>query len=392
MILIYSILSCSFEDKTTNFKADTDLEEPLEITDTSVSENKEVSFAVIEQDISSGDWNLVVHGLSDWSVGEKVQKASAESILRYKHGFLWLFQRGALPEAIVQYDPDDLSQPLHRYEVSSAEELVYPNDITICNEKVFVTLYDSTDLLVLDENDFSEITRISLESYADEDGLPEGATIICKNNAVLLSLHRFDRREEPSIQMGSLWVVFDPSTYGEITTFPDQGFQSDIVDVPKTTYIGSVIRPHIDVSGTTGFWIFDVIEEVFFSQIYFAYNDKTIFDTAVGSNKVTHLAENYSDGATWLFCHDFTPGMDLSGYSYEELVPTQHDFVSLSMDQEDQAWMIMRTKGDYPIFSMLSIDTNTCMGHDEVILGNNKIVDFEVLQVLPCRRLFVPHF
>ncbi len=381
MILIYSIFSCSAEDNKSNLNEDKDLEEPLETTDTAESENEinGPNFAVIEQDVSTGDWNLVRHDLSDWSVGEKVQKTSSESILRYKHGFLWLFQRGVQPESIVQYDPDDLSEPLHLYEFSSTEQVVYPNDITICNEKVFVTMYDSTDLLVLDENDLSEITRISLDSYADEDGLPEGATIICKNNAVFLSLHRFDRREEPSTQMGSLWVVFDPSTYDEITTFPDQGFQSDIIDVPKTTYIGSVIRPHIDVSGTTGFWIFDVIEETFFSQIYFAYNDKTIFDTAVGSNKVTHLAENYSDSATWLFCHDFTPGMDLPGYSYEELVPTQHDFISLSMDQEDQAWMVIRTKGDNPTFSMLSIDTNTCMGHDEVILGNNKIVDFELL-------------
>lgn len=383
MILIYSMISCSVEDNKGNLNEDIDLEEPIETTDTSESENEEGGprFTVIEQDVSTGEWNLVLHELSDWVSGEKIQKTSAESILRYKHGFLWLFQRGIQPESIIQYDPDDLSEPLHRYELPPTEKFVYPNDVTICNEKVFVTMYDSTDLLVLDEDDFSDLTRIPLDSYADEDGLPEGATITCKNNAVLLSLHRFDRREEPSTQMGSLWVVFDPGTYEEITTFPDQGFQSDIIDVPKTTYIGSVIRPHIDVSGTTGFWIFDVIEEVFFSQIYFAYNDKTIFDTAVGSNKVTHLAENYSDSATWLFCHDFTPGMDLPGYFYEELVPTQHDFISVSMDQEDHAWMVIRTKGDNPTYSMLSIDTDTCMGHDEVILGHNKIIDFELLRI-----------
>ena len=73
--------------------------------------------------------------------------------------------------------------------------------------------------------------------------------------------------------------------------------------------------------------------------------------------------------------------MDLPGYSYEELVPTQHDFISVSMDQEDQAWMVMRTKEDNPTYSMLSIDTDTCMGHDEVILGHNKIIDFELLRI-----------
>ena len=138
MILIYSILSCSVEDNTSNLNEDTDLEEPLETTDTSESENEinGPKFAVIEQDVSTGEWNLVLHELSDWDSAEKIQKTSAESILRYKHGFLWLFQRGVQSESIVQYDPEDLSEPLHRYEFSPTEDPVYPNDITICNEKV----------------------------------------------------------------------------------------------------------------------------------------------------------------------------------------------------------------------------------------------------------------
>ena len=131
MILIYSIFSCSAEDNKSNLNEDKDLEEPLETTDTAESENEinGPNFAVIEQDVSTGDWNLVRHDLSDWSVGEKVQKTSSESILRYKHGFLWLFQRGVQPESIVQYDPDDLSEPLHLYEFSSTEQVVYQTKI-----------------------------------------------------------------------------------------------------------------------------------------------------------------------------------------------------------------------------------------------------------------------
>ena len=38
---------------------------------------------------------------------------------------------------------------------------------------------------------------------------------------------------------------------------------------PDTQVFGSVIEPHIDVTGTTGFWIYDPVADSYNSQIYF---------------------------------------------------------------------------------------------------------------------------
>ena len=104
-------------------------------------------------------------------------------------------------------------------------------------------------------------------------------------------------------------MVLDPQSWEEVVTFPDQGYKSEIFDVRETAYLGSVIAPHIDVTGTTGFWIFDPFTEWYTSQIYFAWNDKTIFDTALGTERAVHLATNYADEMTWMFCHAYTPSI-----------------------------------------------------------------------------------
>jgi hypothetical protein len=384
MTWMFLILSCSLnEPSPQKTLIDTSAENQTTGDTSEPSDNEDIpNFIVIEENPTNNTWQLAHRSLNNWNSSTVIRSnISEESKIKTKHGYLWLFERGtAAKEAIAQYDPQDLSQPLGRYEFTAQGNTpVYPNDITICNEKIFVTMYNATDILVLNEQSFEEIARISISEYADEDGLPEASTLLCKNNYVFVSLHRLDRRPTPSTQLGSIWLVFDPNTYEEIINFGDQGFKSDIIDVPKTSYIGSVIRPHIDVFGTTGFWVFDVLTEIFYSQIYFAFNDKTIFDTAVGNQKITHLATNYSDNATWMFCHDFTPGIDIAGYSYEELVPVSHEFIAVTMNEDDEAWLILKSLDPNSQYSLLPIDSNTCMAKENEIFSDVKITDFEII-------------
>ena len=334
-------------------------------------------FVLLEQ--HEDTTQLVLRDNSDWDAVVNIAQASSDSLIRNKDGFLWLFNRG-VSESIVQYDPADFRQPKATHVFSAGSTLV-PNDVTVCGSYIFATLYDGTDLLVLDQETLQEEGRIPLDSYADADGLPEASTLVCKKNLVYVSMHRLNREEDPQNpqQLGSLWVVFDPNSWEEVVTFSDQGFRSDIHDVEGTQYLGSVIRPHIDVVGTTGFWIFDPLSEWYTSQIYFAWNDKTIFDTGIGTEKAIHLATNYADDMTWLFCHDFTPTEDQPGYSYEELVPNSHAFVSITINEQDEAWMALQTLGENPQYSMMSLDTERCMSNNDERIIEKKILDWEVL-------------
>ena|GEM_PF-3700322 len=345
--------------------------------DTGLEETEGPRFVLLEQ--HADGVRLMLREEENWNTGQQLAEASSNSILRHKDGFIWLFNRESA-ESIVQYDPADFTQPkaIHQF---AADAQLMPNDVTICGDYVFATLYDGTDLLVLNRENLQQEGRIPLESYADDDGLPEASTLVCKKNQVYVSLHRLNRDEDPvePQQMGSLWLVFDPASWEEVVRFDDQGFRSDIYDVEGTQYLGSVIRPHIDVVGTTGFWIFDPMAEWYTSQIYFAWNDKTIFDTGIGTEKAIHLATNYADDMTWLFCHDFTPGEDQPGYSYEELVPNSHAFVSITMNENDEAWMSFQTLGANPQFSMMSLDTERCMSNNDERTIDHQILDWEIL-------------
>ena len=364
-------------------KSDTSDSAPADsaVVDPDEEEEGGTSFVLLEQDVS-GAIQLSLRNTADWSVAESLREASLESKIVRKDGFIWLLNRGS-QEGIVQYDPMDFSQSVSEH-ILQTDEPVYPSDVSICENRVFVTLYQGREMLVLDSSDLHEVGRIPLDAYADDDGLAEASSVLCKKGFLYVSLHRLNQEEieggESPQQLGSIWIKLDPVSLQEVAQFPDQGFKSDLYDVRNTQYLGSVIRPHIDVSGTTGFWIYDPVEDWFFSQIYFAYNDKTIFDTAIGSSKVVHLATNYSDGATWLFCHDFTPGADLPGYSYEELVPVQHEFVSITMNDEDEAWMSLQKRGDSPRFSFMSIDTDSCMANSQEYSSSGLILDWEILE------------
>ena len=155
--------------------------------------------------------------------------------------------------------------------------------------------------------------------------------------------------------------------------------KSEIFDVRETAYLGSVIAPHIDVTGTTGFWIFDPFTEWYTSQIYFAWNDKTIFDTALGTERAVHLATNYADEMTWMFCHAYTPSEDQPGYAYEELVPSAHAFVSFTMNAADQGWLAFQSLEESPTGFVMSIDTERCMSHNDEQEIANPILDWEVI-------------
>ena len=77
-------------------------------------------------------------------------------------------------------------------------------------KRVLVTLFESTDLLVLDAGDFTK-SPYSLEKYADEDGYQKHQHSYAKTIMFCFFLHRIDRRDAPSTQLGSQWVVFDPN-------------------------------------------------------------------------------------------------------------------------------------------------------------------------------------
>lgn len=350
-----------------------------EIEPTSEPSGEGQSFLVLEEGEAGGQ--LALRNTGDWERGTVLREASMEGKLVIKDEYVWLLNRDGI-ESIVQYDPTDFTQPKAEYVLQGPSPL-YPSDVAVCEGQVFVAQYYGTGILVLDEHTFEEIGMINLDAYADEDGFAEPSSLVCKKDFLYVSLHRFNQNEEPEAetpqQIGSLWVMFDPKTWEEERQFPDQGYRSMMIDIPGTSVFGSVIQPHIDVTGTTGFWIYDPIADWFKSQIYFAYNDKTIFDTAIGGSRAVQLAYNYTDNATWAFCHQYTPEQDQPGYAYERLVSSVLTLDSVTMNAQDETWLAFHKNDDPTTFSFMSIDPQTCQPNQDNQEIAHRVIDWLIL-------------
>ena len=336
-----------------------------------------VSFLVVEQVGTAAQ--LALRNTTDWENGIILRETTTEAQIKHKDGYYWLLSRGE-KESIVQYDPTDVSTPKAEYTFQEASSL-YPSDVAICDDRVFVTTYYGTDILVLNADTLSLIDSIPLDTYADNDGFSEAASVVCKSDHIYVSLHRYNQNEATTPpQIGSMWVMFDAQTLEEVQLFPDQGYKSMLFDIPTADSLGSVVQPHIDVTGTPGFWIYDLVDHTYRSQIYFIYNDKTIFDTVIGNERAVHLAYNYADNATWAFCHAYTPDSEQPANSAQRIENTTLSFDSITMNSQDDIWMAFHKANDTGESFLMSVNSETCHPNEDQQSVAHRILDWELVK------------
>ena len=85
-----------------------------------------------------------------------------------------------------------------------------PQDIeVVAADKAYVTLYERSEVLVVDPRDGTEIDRIDLSAFADADGLPEIADIARVGQRLYVSCQRLDRNATWGPADDSFFAVID---------------------------------------------------------------------------------------------------------------------------------------------------------------------------------------
>ena len=85
-----------------------------------------------------------------------------------------------------------------------------PQDIEIiAPDKAYVSLYNRSDLLVVDPRSGATLGTISLAAFADDDGLPEAAEMVRVGNRVFIAVQRLDRFDMFHANNPSFMVVVD---------------------------------------------------------------------------------------------------------------------------------------------------------------------------------------
>ena len=114
----------------------------------------------------------------------------SDAVGHFQEGRLYVINRLGQDNIIV-LDPADLTTPLTQFSVGNGSN---PRDIEILAEdKAYVTRYASTDLLIVDPRDGTELGSVDLSAYADDDGLPEMDQMVRVGNHVYVSCQRLDR-------------------------------------------------------------------------------------------------------------------------------------------------------------------------------------------------------
>ena len=137
-----------------------------------------------------------------------------DAVARSFNGKVYMVDRGNA--AITVFDIDDLSTPLTQFSVGAGTN---PHDILVLSDtKAYVTLYDSSDLLIVNPADGTQLGTIDLSDFADEDGRPEMDLMVYTGGKVFVSLQRLYNYSPTNL---SQVVVIDPSIDTVFDVDPD---------------------------------------------------------------------------------------------------------------------------------------------------------------------------
>ena len=143
---------------------------------------------ILTSDFATGSTAFLPGGASVASVN--LLGIHSDAVGHYQDGRIYVINRLGQDNILV-LDPADLTNPVIQFSVDNGSN---PQDIEIISEgKAYVSRYASTDLLVVDPHDGTQLGTVDLSAYADDDGLPEMSQIVRVGNRIYVSCQRLDR-------------------------------------------------------------------------------------------------------------------------------------------------------------------------------------------------------
>ncbi|MCB1141767.1 MAG: hypothetical protein H7A24_12660 [Leptospiraceae bacterium] len=154
---------------------------------------------VISSDFSSGGrFSIIDPGL--FLSTPTFANVHSDAVLRYAFGRVYIVNR-LNRDSILVLNPDLAFLPEKEYSVGQGSN---PQDIAVLNsEKAYVSLYNSTGLLVIHPNSGAVLKTIDLSTYSETfttgsaglDGKPEMHRMILHEGYLYLQLQRLDRND-----------------------------------------------------------------------------------------------------------------------------------------------------------------------------------------------------
>src|SRR4030095_14050686 len=129
--------------------------------------------------------------LDTTQIREELATISGDARLAFDGGTL-IVLKGSGGEPVRLYEPGVGSAP--RIESGTSDgSPTNPHDAAICDGKLFVLLYETIAIAILDPENGEQIGSVPPDAYADGDGLPEPWNLVEIDGALYIALNRLDR-------------------------------------------------------------------------------------------------------------------------------------------------------------------------------------------------------
>ena len=203
---------------------------------------------VITSDFSTGSTSLLKGGAEAADIN--VLGVHSDAVGHYHDGRIYVVNRFGQDNILV-LDAANPRVPLTQFSVGNGSN---PQDIEIVAEdKAYVTLYERSELLIVDPRDGAERGRIDLSAFADGDGLPEVSQIVRVGARVYLSCQRLGRNGDWGPVDDSFLIVVDIASDTLVDADANvAGLQGILLSASNPNSL-AVIGDRIAVSGVASF-------------------------------------------------------------------------------------------------------------------------------------------
>ncbi|MFT5087992.1 MAG: DNA-binding beta-propeller fold protein YncE [Candidatus Latescibacterota bacterium] len=203
---------------------------------------------IITSDFSTGSTSLLKGGVEKAELN--LLGVHSDAVGHYHDGRIYIVNRFGQDNILV-LDESDLRTPLTQFSVGNGTN---PHDIEIvAADKAYVTLYERSELLIVDPRDGAERGRIDLSAFSDADGLPEVSQIVRAGQRLYLSCQRLDRNNGWGPVDQSFLIVVDIASDSLIDADPNEdGVQGILLSASNPNAL-AVIGDRIAVSTVASF-------------------------------------------------------------------------------------------------------------------------------------------
>ena len=142
------------------------------------------------QDYTTGSFATV--GVDDWRVDDAIFVTSGDPVVKSSGGVVYQINRYGY-DNVRAYVPGDWQRPT--WEVSTGD-YSNPVDVERCGDALWVALYESSSLRLLDPETGLTRGSLDLSAYADGDDVgPEAAQLFADDNVLYVVINRLDRAD-----------------------------------------------------------------------------------------------------------------------------------------------------------------------------------------------------